>query len=106
MTTTFDKREEGFEKQFAHDEELRFKAFARRNKLLGLWAAGILGKTGADAEAYAKEVVLADFEESGDNDVVRKVVKDLAGKGIGEPEIRAQMAALLAQAVEAIKKSG
>ena len=106
MTTTFDKREEGFEKQFAHDEELRFKAFARRNKLLGLWAAGILGKTGADADAYAKEVVLADFEESGDNDVVRKVVKDLAGKGIGEPEIRAQMAALLAQAVEAIKKSG
>ena len=106
MTTTFDKREEGFEKQFAHDEELRFKAFARRNKMLGLWAAGILGKTGADADAYAKEVVLADFEESGDNDVVRKVVKDLAGKGIGEPEIRAQMGTLLAQAIEAIKKSG
>jgi len=106
MTTTFDKREEGFEKQFAHDEELRFKAFARRNKLLGLWAAGILGKTGAEADAYAKEVVLADFEESGDNDVVRKVVKDLAGKGIGEPEIRAQMSTLLAQALEAIKKSG
>jgi hypothetical protein len=106
MTTTFDKREEGFEKQFAHDEELRFKAFARRNKLLGLWAAGILGKTDAEADAYAKEVVLADFEESGDNDVVRKVVKDLAGKGIGEPEIRAQMGTLLAQALEAIKKSG
>jgi len=106
MTTTFDKREEGFEKQFAHDEELRFKAMARRNKLLGLWAAGILGKTGADADAYAKEVVLADFEESGDNDVVRKVVKDLAGKGIGEPEVRLQMTTLLAQAVEAIKKSG
>ena len=77
MTTTFDKREEGFEKQFAHDEELRFKAMARRNKLLGLWAAGILGKSGADAEAYAKEVVLADFEEAGDNDVLRKVAKDL-----------------------------
>ena len=104
--TTFDKREEGFEKQFAHDEDLRFKAMARRNKLLGLWAAGILGKTGADADAYAKEVVLADFEESGDNDVARKVVKDLSGKGIGEPEVRAQMATLLAQAVEAIKKSG
>jgi hypothetical protein len=104
--TTFDKREEAFEKQFAHDEELRFKAMARRNKLLGLWAAGILGKTGAEADAYAKEVVLADFEESGDNDVVRKVVADLAGKGVGEPEIRAQMATLLAQAVEAIKKSG
>jgi hypothetical protein len=106
MTTTFDKREEAFEKQFAHDEELRFKAFARRNKLLGLWAAGILGKSGADADAYAKEVVLADFEESGDNDVVRKVVNDLAPKGIGETEIRAQMATLLTQAVEAIKKSG
>jgi hypothetical protein len=104
--TTFDKREEGFEKQFAHDEDLRFKAMARRNKLLGLWAAGILGKNGNDAEAYAKEVVLADFEESGDNDVVRKVVTDLAGKGVGEQEIRAQMATLLAQAVEAIKKSG
>ena len=73
--TTFDKREEGFEKQFAHDEELRFKAMARRNKMLGLWAAGVLGKSGADAEAYAKEVVLADFEEAGDNDVLRKVVK-------------------------------
>jgi hypothetical protein len=106
MATTFDKREEGFEKQFAHDEELRFKAMARRNKMLGLWAAGILGKTGADADAYAKEVVLADFEESGDNDVVRKVVKDLSAKGIGEPEIRAQMTTLLAQAIEAIKKSG
>jgi len=104
--TTFDKREEGFEKQFAHDEDLRFKAMARRNKLLGLWAAGILGKNGNDAEAYAKEVVLADFEESGDNDVVRKVVTDLAGKGVGEQEVRAQMATLLAQAVEAVKKSG
>jgi hypothetical protein len=105
MTTTFDKREEGFEKQFAHDEELRFKAYARRNKLLGLWAAGLLGKSGADAEAYAKEVVLADFEESGDNDVVRKVVKDLAGKA-DETQVRAQMAALLAQALEQIKKNG
>ena len=106
MATTFDKREEAFEQQFAHDEELRFKAMARRNKMLGLWAAEVLGKSGADAEAYAKEVVLADFEESGDNDVVRKVVKDLADKGVGEAEIRAQMGTLLAQAVEAIKKSG
>ncbi|MGA9203613.1 MAG: DUF1476 domain-containing protein, partial [Pseudolabrys sp.] len=72
MTTTFDKREEGFEKQFAHDEELRFKATARRNKMLGLWAAGILGKSGADAETYAKEVVLADFEQAADHDVVHK----------------------------------
>lgn len=106
MTTTFDKRKEGFEMQFAHDEELRFKAMARRNKLLGLWAAGVLGKSGADAEAYAKEVVLADFEEAGDNDVVRKVTNDLASKGIGDAEIRARMNELLAQAVEQIKKSG
>ncbi|HEU5019701.1 MAG TPA: DUF1476 domain-containing protein, partial [Pseudolabrys sp.] len=63
MATTFDRREEGFEKKFAHDEELRFKAFARRNKLLGLWAADLLGKSGSEADAYAKEVVLADFEE-------------------------------------------
>jgi hypothetical protein len=106
MTTTFDKREEGFEKQFAHDEELRFKAYARRNKLLGLWAANLLGKTGADAEAYAKEVVLADFEEAGHEDVVRKVVADLAGKGVDEQQVRAMMAELLAQAIEQIKKSG
>ena len=104
--TTFDKREEGFEKQFAHDEELRFKAMARRNKLLGLWAAGVLGKSGADAEAYAKEVVLADFEEAGDNDVLRKVTTDLQAKGVTEQQIRAQMTELLAQAVEQIKKSG
>jgi hypothetical protein len=104
--TTFDKREEGFEKQFAHDEELRFKAMARRNKMLGLWAAGILGKSGADAEAYAKEVVLADFEEAGDNDVLRKVAKDLLPKGVTEQQIRAQMTELLTQAVEQLKKSG
>jgi hypothetical protein len=103
--TTFDKREEGFEKQFAHDEELRFKAMARRNKMLGMWAAGLLGKSGADAEAYAKEVVRADFEEAGDNDVVRKVVKDLGGKA-DEQQVRAQMATFLAQAVEQVKKSG
>jgi hypothetical protein len=106
MTTTFDKREEGFEKQFAHDEELRFKAYARRNKMLGLWAAQLLGKTGADAEAYAKEVVLADFEEAGHEDVVRKVVKDLADKGVTEEQVRTMMAELLAQAIEQIKKSG
>jgi hypothetical protein len=104
--TTFDKREEGFEKKFAHDEELRFKAMARRNKLLGLWAAGILGKSGPAAEAYAKEVVLADFEEAGDNDVLRKVVKDLQANGVTEAQIRAQMTELLAQAIEQIKKSG
>ena len=104
--TTFDKREEGFEKKFAHDEDLKFKAMARRNKLLGLWAAGQLGKSGADADAYAKEVVLADFEEAGDNDVLRKVAKDLSAKNITEQQIRAKMDELLDTAIEQIKKSG
>jgi hypothetical protein len=106
MTTTFDKREEGFEKQFAHDEELRFKATARRNKMLGLWAAGILGKSGADAEAYAKEVVLADFEQAADHDVVHRLIKDLQPKGITEQQIRTRMTELLSEAVAQIKKSG
>jgi len=106
MTTTFDKREEGFEKKFAHDEELRFKATARRNKLLGLWAAGELGKTGAEAETYAKEVVLADFEQAGDKDVLHKITKDLAGKGVTEAQIKAKMLDLLEQAIEQVKKSG
>jgi len=101
--TTFDKREEGFEKKFAHDEELKFKSLARRNKLVGLWAAGVLGKTGDEADAYAKEVVLADFEEEGDNDVVRKVAADLAAKGVSEDEVRAKMGEFLGQAVEQIK---
>lgn len=101
--TTFDKREEGFEKKFAHDEELKFKATARRNRLLGLWAAGELGKSGADADAYSKEVVAADFEEAGDDDVVRKVVKDLAGKGVTEAEVRGKMQELLAEAVKQIQ---
>ncbi len=106
MTTTFDKREEGFEKQFAHDEELRFKATARCNKMLGLWAAGILGKSGADAEAYAKDVVLADFEQAADHDVVHKLIKDLQPKGITEQQIRTRMTELLSEAVAQIKKSG
>lgn len=101
--TTFDKREEGFEKKFAHDEELKFKAYARRNKLLGLWAADQLGKTGADAEAYAKEVVLADFEEAGDDDVLRKIVADLSSKGISEQAVRAKMTELLAEAVKQVQ---
>ena len=105
MTTTFDKREEGFEKQFAHDEELRFKAVARRNKMLGLWAAGILGKNGAEAEAYAKDVVMADFE-SGKNDVIHKVLKDLQPKGVTEEQVLARMTELLSEAVAQIKKSG
>jgi hypothetical protein len=101
--TTFDKREEGFEKKFALDEELKFKATARRNKLLGLWAAGALGKSGPDADAYAKEVVAADFEEAGDDDVMRKVATDLSAKGVTEEEVRAKMTELLNEAVRQIQ---
>ena len=106
--TTFDKREEGFEKQFAHDEELRFKALARRNKLLGLWAAEKMGLRGGDAEAYAKEVVMSDFEEVGDHDVFRKVRADMDAKkiGVSDQDIRRTMDELLAQAVAQIKASG
>ena len=105
IVTTFDKREEGFEKKFAHDEELKFKAFARRNKLLGLWAAGLMGKTGADADAYAKEIVMADLAEHGDEDVIAKLKADLGPKAT-EQLIRAQMSELLATAVAQITKSG
>ena len=103
--TTFDKREEGFEKKFAHDEELRFKAMARRNKLLGLWAAEKLGKSGAEAESYAKSVVMADFQEAGDDDVLRKVKADLeaGGAAVSEGEIRTRMTDLLERAVEDVK---
>lgn len=79
--TTFNDREKSFEKKFEKDQELQFKVNARRNKLLGLWAAGLMGKSGADAEAYAKEVVLADFDKPGDSDVMAKLVKDLAAAG-------------------------
>jgi hypothetical protein len=105
MATTFDKREEGFEKQFAHDEELRFKATARRNKLLGLWIAEKLGMSGADADAYAKTVVMADFEEAGDDDVFRKVRKDLDDKkvSVSDQDIKKTMIDLMAQAIEQIK---
>ena len=103
--TTFDKREEGFERKFAHDEELKFKATARRNKMLGMWAAYKLGKEGTDAEAYAKSVILADFEEAGDDDVLRKVKGDLAAAGIEmtESQIRATMTELMAKAIEDIQ---
>jgi hypothetical protein len=106
--TTFDKREEGFEKKFAHDEELRFKANARRNKLLGLWAAEKLGLTGAEAEAYAKEVVVSDFEEAGDHDVFRKIRKDFDAKGVAQSDhqIRRTMTDLLEQAIDQIKSAG
>src|SRR6476646_8078725 len=103
--TTFDKREEGCEKKFAHDQELLFKANARRNKLLGLWAAEKMGLSGSAADAYAKEVVVADFEEAGDDDVLRKVSKDFKAKGVAESDqqIRQTMDALMAAAVEQIK---
>jgi hypothetical protein len=103
--TTFDKREEGFEKKFALDEEQKFKAEARRNRLLGLWAAEKLGLTGDAATAYSKEVVAADFEEAGDQDVQNKVVKDFAAKGvaISAPEVRAKMDELMAVAAAQVK---
>jgi hypothetical protein len=103
--TTFDKREEAFEKKYALDEEQRFKAEARRNKLLGLWVAEKLGKSGDAADAYAKEVIAAEFEGAGDADVVRKVMGDLSAKGISvsEQEIRAQMSELMAVAVAQVK---
>jgi len=99
--TTFDKREEGVEKKFAVDEELKFKANARRNRLLGLWAAGKLGLSGAEADAYAKDVVAADFEEAGEEDVFRKIRQDLDAKGVTESEqqIRRVMSELMAKAV-------
>ena len=105
--STFDNREKGFENKFAHDEATLFKVTARRNKLLGAWAAEKLGHSGAAADAYAKEVVMADFEEAGDDDVVRKVVADFAaGKvSVTEQEIRATMEKLMATAVEQIKAS-
>ena len=92
--TTFDDRENAFEAKFAHDGEMQFKAEARRNKLLGLWAAGLLGKSGDEAAAYALEVVSADFEEAGTEDVVRKVAADLGAKSSAD-EVRAKMAELL-----------
>jgi len=95
--STFEDRENAFEAKFAHDEEMTFKAQARCNKLLGLWAAGVLGKSGTDADEYAKSVVLADFEEAGHEDVVRKVAGDL-GTRSSTDEIRAKMAELLPQA--------
>ena len=95
--TTFDDRESAFENKFAHDAEMQFRAQARANKLLGLWAANLLGKSGDDADAYARDVVTADLEEAGHEDVVRKVAGDLGA--ISSPEaIRAQMGLSLKEA--------
>ena len=103
--TTFDKREEGFEKKYALDEEQKFKAEARRNRLLGLWAAEKLGITGDAATAYAKDVVAADFEEAGDGDVLRKVFGDLSAKGVAitEAQVRVKMDELMALAIIQVK---
>ena len=103
--TSFDNRRDAFENKFAHDETLRFKATSRRNKMLGLWAAEQLGKTGPEADAYAKAVIAADFEEAGDGDVVRKVKADLeaAGHAVSETEIRSKLTELLARAVSEIE---
>ncbi|MGA9795955.1 MAG: DUF1476 domain-containing protein [Rhizomicrobium sp.] len=104
MADSFKAREKGAEAKYALDEETRFKVMARRNKLLGLWAAGEMGVAGPAADAYAKEVVAADFEEAGDEDVLRKVARDFATKGIARdnPAIRAKMDELLAIAGEQI----
>jgi hypothetical protein len=101
----FDDRRDSFEKKFAHDEELRFKATARRNKLLGQWVAGQLGKTGTEADEYAKAVVMADFEEAGDGDVIRKVLGDLEAGGhpSSESAIKVKLDELLGQAVAEIQ---
>ena len=106
--TTFDKREEGFEKQFAHDEELKFKATARRDKLLGLWAAEKLGLSGAAAESYAKEIVVADVEATSDHDMFGKIRKDFDAKGVSvsDHQIRRTMEELMAKAVSEIKAKG
>jgi hypothetical protein len=106
--TTFDKREEGFEAKFAHDEELRFKANARRNKLLGLWAAEKLGLAGAEADSYAKDVVMSDFKGAADNDVFRKIRKDFDAKNVDQSDhqIRRTMVDLMELAISQIKASG
>ena len=95
--SSFEDRENAFESKFAHDAEMQFKAEARRNKLLGLWAAGLMGKEGDAADAYAKEVIKSDFEEAGDDDVLRKVTGDLGDKA-DEATIRAKMTELLTAA--------
>ena len=105
--TSLKDREEGFERKFVIDEEIRFRATARRNRMLGLWAAEKLGKTGADADAYAKEVVVSDIEEAGDHDVFRKLRKDFDAAGVDQSDhqIRRTMDELMAQAIEQIKNT-
>lgn|ERR1700694_1757506 len=103
--TTFDKREEAFERKFAHDEELKFRAAARRNRLLGQWAAGLLGKSGADVDAYVKEVIAADMEQAGEEDVFRKIRKDFDAAGVNQSDhqIRRNMAEMMQTAINQIR---
>ncbi|MBK5927016.1 DUF1476 domain-containing protein [Rhodobaculum claviforme] len=103
--TSFHERERAFENKFAHDAEMQFKAVARRNKRLGLWAAELLGKTGEDADAYAAEVVRADFEEPGHEDVIRKLVADLGARA-DEATIRATMDRLLSEVKAEMLRDG
>lgn len=105
--TTFDARQKGFEKKFAHDQELKFKAEARRNNLIGAWAAEKLGLTGDAVAEYQKEVRRADLEEKGDDDVIRKLRADFEAKGISvsDEEIQQQMVEMLAQAINQIEGS-
>lgn len=106
--TSMNDREKAFENKFAHDEDLKFRAMARRNKLLGLWAAEKLGKSGADADAYAKAVIRSDFEEPGDEDVFRKIRADFDAANIDQSDhqIRRTMDELMAQAREQVAKEG
>ena len=103
--TSMKDRKEGFERKFVLDEEMRFRAMARRNRMLGQWAAEKLGKSGADADEYAKTVVHADFQEAGDDDVFRKVKADLGAGGVatGDGELRRKMDDLLHQAIEQVR---
>ncbi|MGZ8416842.1 MAG: DUF1476 domain-containing protein [Methyloceanibacter sp.] len=103
--TNFEEREKGYERKFAHDEELKFKATARRNRLLGLWAAEQMGITGDAAQAYAREVIKADLAEPGEEDLFRKLRADFDAKGVGvsDHQIRRQMAELMGQAVSQIE---
>ena len=98
---TFEDRQKAFEKKFAHDQELKFKAEARRNKMLGEWAAGLLGMSGAEVEDYVKSVRKADLAEKGDEDVFRKIRSDFDAKGVSvsDAELRAKMTDYLAEAV-------
>ncbi len=103
--TTFDEREQGFEAKYAHDEELEFKISARRNRLLGEWAGGLMGLQGDNVEDYAKAVVKSDFEQPGDDDVLRKVFGDLKGSGVQvtETDVRNKMEELMAIARDQLK---